>query len=426
MALFSLTVQNEDTIRRELNIGSPAPAATDTGTGTASAPGAAPAATDAGTASAPGAVPAATDAGTASAPGDVPASTAREASIAAAAADPALAEAAEKNAALVMDANDSPEARLKITNVIEKFGQESMRLAAEKARFLASAGELARAGDGGGSAAKGLGALGAVIRSLDPSGVDFDAKGFMGLFRPAKKYFSRFEQSEDSIADISRSLAQGRNSLKNDNITIRLEQAKVKEASQKLRREIALGLLLDDGVSRRLAPLKDSGTDPDKVSFIENDVLFPLRQRIIDLQQTLVVNDQGIIAMEVVSRNNAELIRGVDRALTVTLATLRTSAAVAGALYNQKITLRKLREFDSAAAAAGAEGSTLSGPGPGGSQATVQRLKDSFRDVMNSLDEIERFKDGALQSMQDSVGRFRTLAESGSAETARIERGQQD
>ncbi|MDR3152805.1 MAG: toxic anion resistance protein [Deltaproteobacteria bacterium] len=387
MALFSLTVPDEDAIRKELAAGSPpAPEAQ------------APAAPQAPQApQAPPAPP-----------------------------DPALAAAAVKSAELIMGADASPASRGKIAAMVEQFGLESMRLSADKARLLtASAVELARSGGEGGEAARGLSELQRAVRELDPSGIDFSAKGFLGLFSPVKKYFRRFEGTEGTIADLSRALARGKSSLRNDNITIRLEQSKLKEANDRLKREISLGILLDGEISRRLDPLKASGADPDKASFVEQDVLFPLRQRIIDLQQTLAVNNQGLVAMEVVSRNNAELIRGVDRALTVTLSALRTSAAVAGSLYNQRIALKKLQDLDAAAAAAGGGGGAFPGPAPGGSAATVERLKETFRDALSSLDEIERFKAGAVASMQDSVNRFKGLAESGLQEIAGAGQGRQ-
>ncbi|MDR1035943.1 MAG: toxic anion resistance protein [Deltaproteobacteria bacterium] len=379
MALFSLTVSDAEDVRKEI--------------------GAAPQEAD-------------------------PAEAARRQARDSAAADPALADAAARNAELVVQADPlNPDSRTKIINVIEKFGLESMKLSAEKAKLLTSStGELSRAGEGGGMAAQALGALGDAVRSLDPAEVDFDAKGFLGFFSPAKAYFKKFGGFDDTIAELSRSMAQSQGSLKNDNITINLERTKLMEANKNLRREIALGLILDDEICRRLDPIKASGSDPDRVHFIEQDVLFPLRQRIIDLQQTLAVNNQGLVAMEVVSRNNSELIRGVDRALTVTLAALRTSAAVAGALYNQKIALKKLKELDSAANAAAA-GAAFAGPGGGSSQATVERLKESFRDVMSSFDEIDRFRNGAVASMQDSVRRFKNLAETGQAEVDRIQSG---
>jgi uncharacterized protein YaaN involved in tellurite resistance len=371
MALFSLTVPDQEAIRKELGTVPPEPAP-----------------------------PQAPTEGGAPDRGGLPAP---------APPDPALAEAAARNAEIILKADPrSPGDRTRIADVVERFGLESMRASADRARALASsAGELARAGDGG-PAASGLAELSRAVRALDPSGVDFEAKGLLGLFPPARKYFRRFEGAEGPIAEISRSMAVGRSSLRNDNITIRLEQSRIRDANERLGREIALGALLDGEISSRLDAVRAS--DPERASFLEQDVLFPLRQRVIDLQQSLAVNAQGLIAMEVVSRNNSELIRAVDRALTVTLAALRTSAAVAGALYNQRIALKRLKELDEAAAAAASEGASLSGPAPGGPQATVDRLKESFREAMSSLDEIDRFREGAAAAMRDSVGRLRSLA----------------
>jgi len=38
-----------------------------------------------------------------------------------------------------------------------------------------------------------------------------------------------------------------------------------------------------------------------------------LRQRIQDLQQQLAVNQQGVLAVELIIRNNKELMKGVDK-----------------------------------------------------------------------------------------------------------------
>ncbi len=72
---------------------------------------------------------------------------------------------------------------------------------------------------------------------------------------------------------------------------------------------------------------------------MQNDLLFPLRQRIQDLQQQLPVNQQGLLTTELVIRNNRELIRGVNRALNVTVYALQVAATSALALANQKIVL---------------------------------------------------------------------------------------
>lgn len=98
---------------------------------------------------------------------------------------------------------------------------------------------------------------------------------------------------------------------------------------------------MDESIEAQIELAKLRNEDPDKIRFITEEVLFPLRQRVMDLQQMLVVNQQGIMAIEVVVRNNKELIRGVDRAKNVTISALKISVTVASALYNQKIVLKK-------------------------------------------------------------------------------------
>lgn len=51
------------------------------------------------------------------------------------------------------------------------------------------------------------------------------------------------------------------------------------------------------------------------------------------MQKVIVVNQQGVMATQIVIRNNNELMRGVERAQNVTINALRISEMVAGALY---------------------------------------------------------------------------------------------
>ena len=71
----------------------------------------------------------------------------------------------------------------------------------------------------------------------------------------------------------------------------------------------------DQGLAGKLEA--ELSSDDPKYKFIQEELLFPLRQRTQDLQQQLVVNQQGFLAMEIIIRNNKELIRGVDRCLNV-------------------------------------------------------------------------------------------------------------
>ena len=106
--------------------------------------------------------------------------------------------------------------------------------------------------------------------------------------------------------------------------------------------DIELGKQMEASIEAQIQKAEIDGVDQNKIDFVREEVLFPLRQRIMDMQQMIVVNQQGIVSLNVIRRNNKELIRGVNRAKTVTVSALRTGVMVASALYDQKIVMDKI------------------------------------------------------------------------------------
>ena len=84
--------------------------------------------------------------------------------------------------------------------------------------------------------------------------------------------------------------------LRNDNTTLELEQQEIRELTKTLKKEIQLGMLMDQSIESQIEAAKQRGEDPEKIRFITEEILFPMRQRVMDLQQMLVVNQQGIMA----------------------------------------------------------------------------------------------------------------------------------
>jgi uncharacterized protein YaaN involved in tellurite resistance len=66
-------------------------------------------------------------------------------------------------------------------------------------------------------------------------------------------------------------------------------------------------------------PAELQGQDPEKARVVREEMLFYLRQKVQDLQTQLAVSIQGYLALDVVRKNNLELIKGVDRASTTTI-----------------------------------------------------------------------------------------------------------
>ena len=134
----------------------------------------------------------------------------------------------------------------------------------------------------------------------------------------------------------------------------------------------------------------------------------------------LVVNQQGIMAIEVVIRNNKELIRGVDRARNVTVTALKISVTVASALYNQKIVLKKIESLNETTNnLISATSKMLKDQGAAihkqslETSISVDTLKQAFTDVLSALDSISTYKQEALPRMRETIHQFSELAVTG-------------
>lgn len=341
---------------------------------------------------------------------------------------------ADSNVAAIMNLDlDSFENRKDILQSIDSFGMNTMRSSSSKNNALqVSVGDLSKKGDEGGPVAKGLVELHQQLKDLDPSVIDFTKTGFLGkLFNPLRTYFLKYQKADTMIAEIVTSLDKGKVTLKNDNTTLEIEQLALRDLTKKLKKEIELGSLMDDSIQSQIEAAQSRNEDPEKIRFITEEVLFPLRQRVMDMQQMMVVNQQGIMAMEVVIRNNKELIRGVDRAKNVTISALKIAVTVASALYNQKIVLQKIELLNQTTNELIAGTSRmLKDQGVQIHKQSLQTnisaetLKQAFTDVLSALDSISSYKQEALPKMRDTIDQFRELADNGEKQIQRWERGQ--
>jgi uncharacterized protein YaaN involved in tellurite resistance len=345
-----------------------------------------------------------------------------------------LKELAANNVQAIMELDiESLEKRRQVLQSIESFGISSMRSSSEKNALLqVQVGRLSKTGDEGGQVAKGLTELQLQLKDLDPSVVDFAKSGLLGMvFNPLRRYFAKFQRADAVISDIIISLDKGKTVLKNDNTTLEIEQQTLRELTKKLQKEIQLGMLMDAEIESQVEAAKIRQESEDKIRFITEEVLFPLRQRVMDLQQMLVVNQQGIMAIEVVIRNNKELIRGVDRARNVTVTALKISVTVASALYNQKIVLKKIELLNETTNnLISATSKMLKDQGAAihkqslETSISVDTLKQAFTDVLSALDSISTYKQEALPRMRETIHQFSELAVTGEQQIQRLERGQ--
>lgn len=340
---------------------------------------------------------------------------------------------AEQNVQTIMALDlDSLEKRKNILATVENFGLETMRASSQKNALLqVTVGKLSKAGDDGGVVAQGLGELQLHMKDLDPSGIDFAKRGFLGkMFNPMRKYFQQFEKADVVIANIMEMLNKGKLGLKDDNTTLLIEQHALRELTKKLRKEIQLVAYMDESIEAQIALAKARNDDPEKIQFITEEILFPLRQRTLDMQAMMAVNQQGFITFEVVIRNNKELIRGVDRASTVTVAALRVAVTAASALANQRVVLKQLNAlYTTTNTFIEHTGQMLKQQGveihKGAIAASISAdsLKKAFEDSFEALQAISTYKQEALPKMRETIAQFRELAETGEKQILKLEKG---
>ena len=271
------------------------------------------------------------------------------------------------------------------------------------------------------------------VEELDPGKIDLEAGwatralGMIpGIGSPIKRYFSRYESASTTIDAIVRSLKLGQDQLKRDNVTLADDQKAMRDLTIKLERAIKLGLLIDQRLQQAL-DVEIASDDP-RHKFIGEELLFPLRQRIQDLQQQLLVNQQGYLTTELVIRNNKELIRGVSRATNVTVSALQVAVTLALALANQRIVLDKIQAISATTdnlLAGTAERLKTQGveihKQASGTQLNIETLKKAFDDIRIALEDVSSYRQQALPQMAQSILEMDQLAATTEAQIKRFE-----
>ncbi len=331
--------------------------------------------------------------------------------------DVELLTQAETYAEMLISFNpEDAKASAQCKRAVETMGVQLQRQAAHRSQMLQEPiRKLSERGVDGGDIASALVELKMQVEELDPSHIDFHPGWVTRLFgglpfigHPLKRYFSRYESAQTVIDAIVRSLEQGREQLRRDNVTLTDDQAALRDIALRLEKSVKLGQLIDQRLESRLD--RDIQIGDSRYAFIQEELLFPLRQRIQDLQQQLAVSQQGILAIELVIRNNNELMRGVNRANSVTVSALQVAVTVAMALADQKIVLDKITTLNATTSdlisgtaarlkTQGAEIHKMASQ----SQLDIGALKSAFADIQAAMDDIAHFRQVALPQMAETI-----------------------
>ena len=342
-----------------------------------------------------------------------------------------LKNQAQDNATAIFDADlNNPQQREQILKPLDNFGLNEMSRSASHNEMLASRFvDLTKGGKDADNISSQLLELNKQMKDLDPSKIDFTKKGVLGnIMNPVRKYFAKYEKAEVAISDIVESLEKSSKVLQNDNTTLLNEENYLREVTNKLLADIELGKQMDESIEAQIQTAEIQGVDEDKIAFVREEILFPLRQRIMDMQQMIVVNQQGIVSLNVIRRNNKELIRGVKRAQNVTVSALRTGVMVASALYDQKIVMDKINILnettehiiESTSHMLKEQGSEIQ-KHSAETMISPEVLKASFSEALQAIEDVSTYKEQALPQMKETIQMFSDLADDGQRVVAKLE-----
>ncbi len=274
--------------------------------------------------------------------------------------------------------------------------------------------------------------LRATIEDLDPSrkGDLTTKKKLFGLIPfggdRLRGYFESYKSAQTHISAILGRLKDGKDELLHDNAAIDQERANLWAAMGKLEQMVHMSKTLDASLEAKAAELDYS--DPAKAKAIRESALFYVRQRSTDLLTQLAVSVQGYLALDLVKKNNVELVKGVDRASTTTVAALRTAVTVAQALTNQKLVLEQIGALNTTTAnMIDSTGELLKTQTAqihaqaAGATIPIETLQRAFQNVYQTMDAIDNFKLQALESMKTTVTTLSSEVEKSRGYIARAE-----
>ena len=307
---------------------------------------------------------------------------------------------------VALDSN-SPDFGKKVDQLTTMGRKEIMEAAGHSNRFLDRPVKAIDTDTGIGA---DLTQLRKTVESLDP-GRGVKPRKLFGIIpwgNSLRGYFMKYQSAQTHIAAILSSLASGKDELLMDNAAIDVERANMWKTMGKLEQMIHISKALDAKLEAKADELE--ATEPAKAKAIRETALFYTRQRTTDLLTQMAVTVQGYLALDLVKKNNVELVKGVDRASTTTVSALRTAVTVAQALTNQRLVLEQITALNTTTAGMIERTGELLKSQSGeihkqaaSSTIPLETLQRAFQNIYDTMDTIDRFKVEALGNMKQTV-----------------------
>ncbi|WP_436493391.1 toxic anion resistance protein [Actinokineospora sp. HUAS TT18] len=301
----------------------------------------------------------------------------------------------------------SPDFADKIDGVLA-VGESDMRVAASIASTLL---DRSMKTDSSTAVTTTMVELRRTVVELDPSGLPTTRRKLLGVIpfgNDAKRLLDRYRAANTPVNQLVLQLRTRQDQLRRDNAAIKGERARLWENMTKLSEAALLAEAVDTAVDRQAGVLDFA--DPERAKALRADALHPIRQRHQDILTQLAVCAQGYLALDLVRRNNDELIRGVERAATTTVAALKVALVISAALADQREVIDEvnaIRDVTDGLIRANGQLISLQGdeirelsadPAVG-----VAAIRESFDQIYQAIDAIDDYRASATTAMATTV-----------------------
>lgn len=252
--------------------------------------------------------------------------------------------------------------------------------------------------------------------------------GFITGNNALNAYTTKFTSTKDIIQSISKSLDNSILRLKEDNAIFEQDKTRYRKAAVSLKEKIQLLIAVDSVIESKITEEQDI----DKKQFLQEEVLFTARSHTQDLQQTYIATQQGIAALNLLIKNNVELIRGVERTQRAVIPIMSIGFTIATGLAKQKEILDLTDSINQTASDTMVKNSEmLQKQGAQiqkqaiNSSLDLDKLTQSMTYLIQAIDDVETFKVNALPGMKESIARLNDLTNKVDTKLVKFEKGEE-
>jgi uncharacterized protein YaaN involved in tellurite resistance len=262
----------------------------------------------------------------------------------------------------------------------------------------------------GNQVATGLSDLRTTLEDLDPS-KNSALHGLLAKlpgYNPMKRYFRQYQGADEQIEAIVNHLRNGQDTLLKDNVAIASERQRLWADMEMLKQYIYVANQIQLKLREKIESVRSA--DPELARELEGDLLFKAIQRQQDLATQLAVAMQGFLAYGLIEKTNEELIYGVERACTTTVAALKVAVGVAAALANQQLVMKSIDSVNAMTSKLIADTSIALREQTAGvyqqaaeSGVKLEDLQTAFNNIFATIDSIDTYKQQAVDAMGKTV-----------------------